>query len=346
MKTLGRTPLLASRLGLGCATFGREISESVAFELMDYALENGITLFDTAEAYGGGNAQLQRRTQLGLDDVREVSNEMHSSEKIIGRWLQTRRCRDQITLVTKVSRGFRREQVRAALQASLTRLQTDHVDLYLYHSFDPGTPLDESAMAMDAVIRSGLTRAGGVSNHSREQFHAACAACDRQGVARFDTIELPYNLLQADGVAIADAHRNGVRVLAYSPLAAGFLSGKYTPDPAQVPKGTRFDVSPAHVDVYFKPQNFRRVALLQEFAGRVGWPAPQLALAWVLQNPRISTMIVGARNRAHLANALIAAATVFPRAWAEEIRTWLRPNDPAVKKRRPAGGRTSQKRGA
>src|SRR4051812_46346595 len=168
-RPLGRSGLTVSRLGLGCTTFGRESTEAEAFALMDYALVNGITLFDTAEAYGGGQARAYRRTQLGVDDTREVSDEMHSSEKIIGRWFKARGTRDRITLVTKVTKDFRTEHVRQALEASLTRLQTDHADLYLYHSFDPNSPPDEAAAAIDSVIRAGLTRAGGCSNHSGAQ---------------------------------------------------------------------------------------------------------------------------------------------------------------------------------
>ncbi len=151
----------ARRLALGCTTFGREIPEATAFALVDFAVAHGITLFDTAEAYGGGQARAYRRERLGLDDIREVSGELHSSEKIIGRWLTSRGCRDQITLVTKVTRDFSRAHVRAALEASLARLQTDRVDLYLYHSYDSTTPAAETAAAMDAVIRAGLTWAGG-----------------------------------------------------------------------------------------------------------------------------------------------------------------------------------------
>ena len=172
-----------SRLGLGCTTFGREISEETAFALMDFSLANGITLFDTAEAYGGGQARAYRRERLGIDDSREVSGEMHSSEKIIGRWFKARGTRDQITLVTKVTRNFTREHVRAASEESLTRLQTDRVDLYLYHSYDPTTPVDEAAGAMDAVIRAGLARAGGCSNHTGAQLQASVEASRQLGLS-------------------------------------------------------------------------------------------------------------------------------------------------------------------
>jgi aryl-alcohol dehydrogenase-like predicted oxidoreductase len=320
--TPGRSAPKVSRLGLGCTTFGREISESSAFALMDYALENGITLFDTAEAYGGGQAKAYRRERLGIDDTREVSDEMHSSEKIIGRWFKARGTRNQVTLVTKVTRGFTRDHVRAALEASLARLQTDHVDMYLYHSYDASTPIDEAAVAMDAVIRSGLTLAGGCSNHSGAQLQTALDASRRLGLQRFETIQLPYNLLQSDHEAFPVVRKERLGIMAYSPLAAGFLTGKYTPDRTSVPKGTRFDVIPAHADIYFNDRNFRRVSQLHQLAGWVGIPPLQLAMAWVLQNTLITTVLVGARTEAHLANALAAQEIAFEPEWHREIAAW------------------------
>ncbi len=321
-RTFGQSTLTVGRLGLGCTTFGREISEADAFALMDYAVTHGITLFDTAEAYGGGQARAYRRERLGIDDAREVSGEMHSSEKIIGRWLKARGTRDQITLVTKVTRDFRCEHVRAALEASLVRLQTDHVDLFLYHSFDPATPADESAAAIDAVIRDGLTRIGGCSNHSGAQLQAALDTSRRLGLKRFEVIQLPYNLLLSSHDAFPVVEHENIGVMAYSPLAAGFLSGKYTPDRSVVPKGTRFDVIPAHADIYFNDRNFRRVVLLHRLAAKIGVPPLQLAMAWVLQNPLVTTTLVGVRTRAHLDNALAADRLVFDPSWLAEIDAW------------------------
>jgi aryl-alcohol dehydrogenase-like predicted oxidoreductase len=289
---------------------------------MDFALANGITLFDTAEAYGGGQAKAYRRERLGIDDTREVSDEMHSSEKIIGRWLKARGTRDQITLVTKVTRDFTRDHVRAALEASLARLQTDRIDVYLYHSYDSSTPVDEAATAIDLAIRSGLTRAGGCSNHSGPQLQTALDASRRAGLQRFEAIQLPYNLVQSDHDAFPIVRNEKLGVMAYSPLAAGFLTGKYTPDRSQVPKGTRFDVIPAHADVYFNDRNFRRVRQLHQLAGRVGIPALQLAMAWVLHNPLVTTVLVGARTEAHLANAIAAQRLRFEPEWQHEIATW------------------------
>ena len=289
---------------------------------MDYALANGITLFDTAEAYGGGQARAYRRSQLGIDDAREVSDEMHSSEKIIGRWFRARGTRDRITLVTKVTKDFRVPHVREALEASLDRLQTDHVDLYLYHSFDPSSPVDEAALAIDAVIRAGLTRAGGCSNHSGAQLQAALEASRRQGLNGFSTIQLPCNLLQDAHDALPIARQEHLGVMAYSPLAAGFLSGKYTPDRTTVPKGSRFDVIPAHADIYFNERNFRRVQQLHELAQRAGVPALQLAMAWVLHHPLVDTVLVGASTQAQLDNALAAQRQQLAPDWLAEIAAW------------------------
>lgn len=314
-----------SRLGLGCATFGREIPEPTAFALMDYAIDHGITLFDTAEAYGGGQAREARRKLLGVEDVREVSGEMHSSEKIVGRWLRARGRRHDITLVTKVTRNFRRDHVRAALEASLQRLQTDHVDVYLYHSFDAVTPVDEANLAMNAVIEAGLARTGGCSNYSDTQLQEAVDDSRRAGLRRFEVVELNYNLLKAQPDLFAVVAREKLAVLAYSPLAAGFLSGKYTPDRSAIPKGTRFDISPAHAALYFTEENFRRVALLHRLAERASVPPLQLAMAWVLRNPLVSTVLVGARTEAHLANALAAERLVFTPGWLAEIRSWETP---------------------
>ena len=319
---MGRSPLKVSRLGLGCTTFGREISEQEAFALMDFSLAHGITLFDTAEAYGGGQAKAYRRDRLGVDDTREVSDEMHSSEKIIGRWFKARGTRDQITLVTKVTRDFTRAHVRAALEASLTRLQTDHADLYLYHSYDASTPVEEAATALDAVIRAGLTQAGGCSNHSGPQLQALISASQQLGLKRPEAIQLPYNLVQSNHDAFDVVRDQHIGVMAYSPLAAGFLTGKYTPDRSSVPKGTRFDVIPAHADIYFNDRNFRRVTQLHQLANRVGVPPLQLAMAWVLQNPLVTNVLVGARTTAHLENALAAQRMTFDPAWQREIADW------------------------
>jgi len=312
----------SSRIGLGCTTFGREISEASAFALMDYAVDHGITLFDTAEAYGGGQARETRKRLLGIDDTREVSHEMHSSEKIIGRWLKSRGGRDRISIVTKTSRNFQCAQVRASLEASLQRLQTDHVDQYLYHSYDPNTPVDEANRAMDAVTQTGLARSGGCSNYTAAQLQAALDDSRSAGLRRFEIVQLGYSLVKAQDEIFKIVEREKIGFQAFSPLAAGFLSGKYTPDRTSIPKGTRFDVIPAHADLYFTDRNFQRVAWLHQLARQAGVLPLELAMAWVFQNPLVTTVLVGARTKAHLANALAAEKLTFAPEWRDEIKRW------------------------
>jgi aryl-alcohol dehydrogenase-like predicted oxidoreductase len=321
-RPLGSTGITVPRLGLGCATFGREIDQDTCFAIMDAAFERGIRLFDTAEAYGGGQARLYRKTVLGVDDEREVSGEMHSSEKIVGRWLHSRGVRDQIILVTKVTTNFTPQHVAQAIHASLDRLQTGFVDIYLYHQFDPNTPLDEAAHAAAAVRRRGFARAIGCSNYNAAQLAAALDASRAAGVAPFEVIECNYNLAVRDietGV-LPLAQREALGVITYSPLGAGFLTGKYTPDRSQIPPGTRFDVIPGHVDIYFSERNFALAERLRALSTRAGIPATQLALAWVLHNPAIDTVLVGARSVAHLDNAV--AALSLPPQWHSEMSLW------------------------
>lgn len=289
---------------------------------MDHAVANGITLFDTAEAYGGGQARAHRRNRHGIDDVREVSDEMHSSEKIVGRWLKSRRARDRIVLVTKVTRNFRAAPVRAALGASLARLQTDFVDIYFYHSPDPSVPPEEAGAALDAVVRAGLARCGGASNYSAEQLTLARDVDQRLGHAGFAVVELCANLLRVDRGALEFARDARLGVLGYSPLAAGFLTGKYGRDRA-VPPGTRFDVIPDHQNLYFHERCFDVVQKLQELAREAGISAVQLALAWACQHPLVSTTLVGARHSGHLDNALAAAQLRLAPAWLERMDTWV-----------------------
>ena len=140
-KPLGRTGKTISAMGLGTGTFGREIDEEDSYRIMDYCVERGITFFDTAEAYGGGQARENRRRSYGIDDVRETTGEMSSGERILGSWMRSRGCRDQITLCTKISGGHGKpEEVHQALEASLHRLQTDQVEVYKMHQPDTGTP--------------------------------------------------------------------------------------------------------------------------------------------------------------------------------------------------------------
>ena len=323
--TLGATSIACGRIGLGCATFGREISEAESFRIMDYAVERGITLFDTAEAYGGGQARAYRRSHLGVDDEREVSGELHSSEKIIGRWLRSRGARGEITLLTKVTTNFTIEHVREAISASLERLQTDYVDLYLYHQFDPATSAaTEAAEAVEAVVSAGLARFAGASNYPGAQLAAALAVSREKALTQFAVIESNYNLVIRDieRDVLPLARRESLGVITYSPLGAGFLTGKYSASQQVFPQGTRFDVIPGHADVYFSERNFRLVERLHALARETGRPAAQLAMSFVFDNPSIDAVLVGARQCGHLDNALNALAQPAAPEHIAAMRAW------------------------
>ena len=285
------------RIGLGCVTFGREIDEESAFRIMDRAMDLGITLFDTAEAYGGGE-----------------------SEKIVGRWLQSRGVRRDVVLLTKALPRFTRSHVRDALAGSLDRLGTDSVDLYMFHRFDPDTPVEEAVAAMDDAVKSGGARTGGYSNYTAAQLQAALGV----GGMRPAAIQSIYNLA-APGInedLLPLCVREKIGAITYSPLGAGFLAGKYTPDRSAFPKGSRFDVIPGHADVYFSERNFRVVERLHGMSARVGVPAVRLAMGWVFQNPAVTTVLVGARNVGHLDNAVAALKMSFPPEWLTEMNAW------------------------
>ena len=323
-RQLGKTDVQVSRLGLGCTTFGREIDETSSCRVMAAALDFGLTLFDTAEAYGGGQAQQYRRNAFGVDDVREVSSEMHSSEKIIGRWLKTSGDRSRITLQTKVTTNFTQQHVQEAIDASLQRLQTDWIDLYLFHSFDAKTPLEEGLEAMTRAVEQGKIRAGGCSNFSASQLEQSREISKQGGCRRLEEVQPPYSLVarQIEADLLPLCEREQIGVVVYSPLAAGFLSGKYQPDRAAIPKGSRFDVIPGHADIYFNEQNFDIVEKLRRKSERIDVSMVRLAMGWVLQKGSITSVLVGATGVHHLENAVAAMEMPFPKEWIDEMDEW------------------------
>lgn len=317
--------LQMSRLALGGAPFGREIDESSSCRVLDYAFEHGITLIDTAESYGGGNARQYRRDRLGIDDQREVSSEMHSSERIIGRWQEARGCRQRIQICTKVSTGGSALEIRRSLNASLERLRTDYVDFYLLHRPFPDVPLEESLATLTEEKNKGKIRTIGCSNFSTDQFVAARALAARHGFAQIDVVQPPLSLADAAAretlLPYCLSHR--LATMTYSPLAAGFLSGKYVASGDRIPAGSRFDIIPGHIDVYFSEKNFRIVENLRALAANVGRSMPELAFAWVLAQTGVTSVLVGARQPAQLDNALTCLARPLEPALLSTMNAWL-----------------------
>jgi len=315
---------MISAIGLGCVTFGREIDEETSYCVMDYAVEKGIILFDTAEAYGGGQARLGRKRTLGVDDVREVAGETSSSERIIGTWMRLRDCRADITLCTKVSTGGSAENIAKALEASLQRLGTDHVDIYLMHLPDPDTPITETLEGLAAEVKAGRIGVIGCSNYSAAQLQEALDASAARNYPRFEVVQPLYNLAlpEAEMELFPLCRRECIAVTSYSPLGAGFLTGKYTPDRSRIAPRTRFYIVPGHIDIYFNDRSFRIVDRLRAKAAELDMPMVKLAMAWAMTHPDVTSVLVGARTTQHIDNALEAYEMGLDPDLRAEMSTW------------------------
>jgi aryl-alcohol dehydrogenase-like predicted oxidoreductase len=304
MKKFGNTGLVVSEMCLGAMTFGgsegiwaqiASLGQAVADDLVKTAVEGGVNFFDTANVYAGGR-----------------------SEEILGQALRNLGLpRDQFVLATKVlgragpgvnQLGLSRYHIMAALDASLKRLQLDHVDLYQIHGTDPLTPIEETLDALDDCVRAGKVRYLGVSNHAAWHITKSLGISERRGLARFESIQAYYSIagreLEREIVPLANDQR--LAILPWSPLAGGFLSGKFTRD-AQGPEGARrttFDFPPVDRD-----KAFRIIDVMRPIAARLGASVARVALAWLLHQSAVTSVIVGAKTREQLLDNL-AAATV------------------------------------
>ena len=285
-RQLGKTELQVSSIGLGCVTFSREIDEATAFRVMDHALERGITLFDTAEAYNRGG-----------------------SETVLGKWMADRKARDKIVLASKVATNLRRERVIASAEDSLRRLQTETIDLFQMHHWDDGVPIEETLEALNTLVEQGKVRYIGCSNYDAWQLCKALWKSDRNGWARMESVQPNYNLVTRDieNEMLPLCADQSVGVISYSPLGAGFLTGKYSQG-GDLPQGTRFDVMPGHQDIYFQADKWRIMEALRTKSAEVGETMIQLALAWVIGQPGITSVLIGARHLTHVDQAFKAEA--------------------------------------
>ena len=282
-------------------TFGLQCDEPASRAILDRAAEGGITFLDTADVYPlGGTPETVGRT-----------------EEILGRWLTGRR--HEFIVATKCSgatgsrswdRGLSRKHILDAIDASLRRLKTDYVDLYQAHHPDHDTPIDETLRAFDDVVRAGKARYIGCSNYPAWQTARALGRSDLLGVARFDTVQPRYNLLfrQIERELLPLCEDEGLAVIPYNPLAGGFLSGKHRRE-AGPTAGTRFTLGTAarrYQERYWREREFETVEAIRGLAAEAGMSMVQLALAWVLAHPAVTSPIVGASRPAQLDEAIAA----------------------------------------
>ncbi len=286
-------PALAP-ISLGSSTFAREIDQAAAFDLLDGGLERGITWIDTAATYSAG-----------------------ASEEIIGAWLASRRPDPaRLSVSTKIYPPYTPRAIDQAAAASARRLGVATLDLLYLHKWDPAAESPAALMALDALVRSGRARALGLSNATFAQLRSALSVQARLGLSPFRVLQNNNNVALRDvdsdlRTLCADA---GVAIVTYSPLGAGFLTGKHR---AGVVPGSRFDVAPAHRDLYFTPEVARRLARLEDLSVRTGLPMAHLALAWALHQPGVASVLVGGRSPAHLDQAFTALALHDPSLLSE-----------------------------
>ena len=276
-------------------TFGREIDAAGAAAMMDHAVARGITFFDTAAAYGGG-----------------------ASETIVGQWLRDRRNRHSITLATKILPPYAPGAMDAVLHTSLDRLGVASIDLLFLHRWDAAAENEATLRALDRLVQTGRVRRLGASNFTAEQLERSLALQSRLGLARFRALQNIHNLaVRGIDPALGQlCASGGIELITYSPLGAGFLTGKHE---GGVQPGSRFDIIPGHQGVYFNDLARGRLARLKVVSARSGIPMATLALAWALRQPQVGTVLVGGRNVTQLDQAFQA------RSFADS--EWLRALD-------------------
>ncbi len=287
-RTLGRTGLIVSEVALGTMQFGRNrlggLDQDATTKMVRTALDRGVNFIDTADVYTRGE-----------------------SESLLGNALKG--VREEIVLATKVrmpmSENFNRSgatrvNIMRGIESSLSRLQTDHVDLYQVHSWDSSTPLEETLRTLDDVVRQGKARHIGFSNCLAWQGAAAIDMQERLGLEKYVTAQMYYSLvgrgLEHEFQSFAQYY--GIGILVWSPLAGGFLSGKYPRD-RTAPAGTRFADAGIFVPLD-KEQGYRTIEALRTVAGRHGATPARVALAWLLARPAVSSVIVAARTNEQL----------------------------------------------
>ncbi len=317
-RRLGRTGLKVSAICLGTMQFGWSADEPTSHAILDKAIELGCNFIDTADIYS--------RWVEG--------NDGGVSEQIIGNWLMKGHVRRQdLVIATKVrgvmregpnDQGLSRQHILDGVEESLDRLQTDYIDLYQVHWPDEETPLDETLIALNDLVRSGMARYIGCSNYPAWLLAKSLWISDVQGLARFDSLQPHYSLVHR-----AEFERElqplcldqGIGVIPYSPLAGGFLTGKYRRDSA-LPDSKRAEGVQKR---YMNEQGFTAVDKLEAIGRNHNATIAQTAIAWVLANPAVTSAIIGANTLAQLEDTAKGAEirlTAEEKAALNETTAW------------------------
>jgi 1-deoxyxylulose-5-phosphate synthase len=299
-------------------TFGHQCDEPTSFAIMSKAAEKGVTFIDTADVY----------------PVPPTPETAGRTEEFVGRWLKGQR--DRYVLATKCrmrvgheanDEGLSRRHIMKAVDDSLRRLQTDYIDLYQPHSPDPETPLEETLRALDDVVRQGKVRYLGCSNYPAWQTALAIGASAAHDWARFDSVQVRYNILyrEIEAELVPLCRDQGIGIMVYNPLAGGFLTGRYqtlgTPPP-----GTRFSLGKTgdlYRERYWKAAQLEAVQKIAKVT-RPTRSLTQIAVAWVLAQPEITSAIIGASKVEHLDESLAAVdVTLEPEEKQACDAAWL-----------------------
>ncbi|HYF84858.1 aldo/keto reductase [Azospirillum sp.] len=305
-RPLGHSGLTVSPLCFGGNVFGWTADEATSFRLLDAFVDAGFNFVDTADVYSAW----------------APGNTGGESETIIGNWMKSRGNRDRIVVATKVGsemgpgkKGLSPAWIRTAVEDSLRRLQTDRIDLYQSHWDDPSTPFEDMLGAYKELIDQGKVRAIGASNLTASRLREALEVSARTGLPRYETLQPEYNLYSREGYEAeleGICRENGLGVINYYSLAAGFLTGKYrsTEDAGKSARGN------GAVSKYLNDRGRAILAALDEVAGRHGATPAQVALAWLIARPGLTAPIVSASKPEQMGD-LIAAAKL--RLDAEDI---------------------------
>jgi aryl-alcohol dehydrogenase-like predicted oxidoreductase len=294
-RELGNSGLEVSPLAFGGNIFGWTVDEAASFRLLDAFVDSGFNLVDTADVYSKW----------------APGNQGGESETIIGKWLKQSGKREKVIVATKVGsemspdkKGLSRRYISQAVEDSLARLQTDHIDLYQVHTDDLHTPLEETLQAFTVLISQGKVRAIGASNYSAERLSDALRVSEERGLARYESLQPLYNLYdRAEYESNLEplCQEKGLGVIPYFSLASGFLTGKYRSE-ADVSKSARAPM----VKKYLNERGFRILAALDQVAEQYNSSPGQVSLAWLIARPSITAPIASATTLEQL-NDLIQA---------------------------------------